>query len=113
MFPAKVTLKMAVLLAIAIEHADCYYRFCRGLCNKQCSNNTGCLCTNNVKCTEDEHCASIDTCSTPCSLPETHCLEQPLNCYGKYSWKQCERENSWCTDYADVECLSDSGVFSF
>jgi hypothetical protein len=79
MFPAKATLKVAVLLTLAVVHADGYYSCCDGLCYKQC-NNTDCLCTNNVKCTKNDECASIDTCSTPCSLPANHCPDTSLKC---------------------------------
>ena len=108
MFPAKMTVKLAVLLALAIVHADGYYSCCGGLCYKQC-DNTNCLCTNNVPCTTNDDCASMGTCSTPCSLSAINCPETPLKCFGRYCWQQCENgENSWCTNYADVECVRDS-----
>lgn len=112
MFPAKLMVKLTVLLALAIVHADGYYSCCRGLCYKQCKD-TNCLCTNNAKCTKNDDCASIDTCSTPCSLPANNCPDTPLKCFGMYCWKQCEEGNSWCTNYADVECLRDSKCSPF
>jgi hypothetical protein len=111
-FPAKVTVQLTVLLALAIVHADGYYSCCGGLCYKQC-NNTNCLCTNNVKCTKNDDCSSIDTCSTPCSLPANNCPNRPLKCFGMYCWKQCKDGNSWCKNYADVECVRDSQCSSF
>jgi hypothetical protein len=112
MFPAKATLKLAVLLTLAVVHADGYFSCCEGLCYKQC-NNTNCLCTNHVKCTTNDECASMDTCSTPCSLPENHCPDTPLKCYGTHCWKQCGDGNSWCITNADVMCLRDSQCSSF
>ena len=108
MFPAKMTVKLAVLLALAIVHADGYYSCCGGLCYKQC-DNTNCLCTNNVPCTTNDDCASMGTCSTPCSLFAIKCPDTTLKCFGRYCWQQCENgENSWCSNYADVECVRDS-----
>jgi hypothetical protein len=112
MFAAKVTVKLTVLLALAIVYADAYYSCCGGLCYKQC-NNTDCLCTNNVKCTNNDDCANIDTCSTPCSLSAINCPDKPLKCFGRFCWKQCKDGNSWCTNYAVVECLRDSQCSSF
>lgn len=104
--------EVMLLLALVVLQAEGYYRCCRGMCYKQCGN-TGCLCTNNAKCTEDNECAPFDTCSSSCTLPSTYCPDQPLQCYGRYCWKQCGEENSWCTDYADIQCLRNSQCSSF
>jgi hypothetical protein len=112
MFAATVTRKLAVLSAMAILQAEGYYKCCRGVCYRQCGN-TGCLCTNNVKCTQDNECDPFDVCSTPCTLPATYCPDQSLQCFGARCWNQCPEENMWCTDTTDFRCLRNSQCSAF